>query len=124
MQSTNDKGDYPAYAGVTGMYEVHKFMGLNQYEVGYFIQQVALSAASFGAADSDVIAVASALMDLFGYQCLPPRAIVVPMKEAQSICTAQNDCMSNEHSNCSNPAYANAVLIDIILRAIHPDAMA
>lgn len=106
------------------MNEVHKFMNLNQYEVGYFIKQVALSAASFGAADADVIAVASALMDLFGYECLPPRGIVVPLKEAQSICTDQSNCMSNEHSNCSNPAYANAYLIDSILRAIHPNAMA
>ena len=35
------------------MYEVHKFMALDSNEVGYFIEQVGLSAKSFGVAEED-----------------------------------------------------------------------
>ena len=69
------------------MYEVHKFMFINQYEIGYFIQQIALAAASIGFTDKDTIAFATALMDLFGFLCLPPRGIVIPKNEPQSVCT-------------------------------------
>ena len=69
------------------MFEVHKFMQLNQYEMGYFIEQVALSAASFGVTDNDVITVAGALMQYFGYQCQPPFAFKDGMIARQSICT-------------------------------------
>ena len=76
------------YAGTNGMYEVHKFMALDAAEVGYFIQQVGLSAASFGVASSDVAAVGSALMNAFGYRCLPPASIPAFESPAlQSICT-------------------------------------
>ena len=70
------------------MYQVHKFMALDAAEVGYFIQQVGLSAASFGVSSSDVAAVGSALMGAFGYRCEPPASIPAfePAK-LQSICT-------------------------------------
>ena len=69
--------DFPTYAGDKSMYEVHKYMALDAAQVGYFITQVGLSAASFGVATADVEAVGKALMDLFGYRCAPP-AMVVP----------------------------------------------
>ena len=76
------------YAGQNGMYEVHKFMALDAAEVGYFIQQVGLSAASFGVSSSDVAAVGSALMGAFGYRCEPPASIPSFEPPAlQSICT-------------------------------------
>ena len=62
-------------------------MDLDQYEVGYFISQVGLSAASFGVANSDVAIVGNALMSYFGYKCLPPMTIVPgDGPELQSIC--------------------------------------
>ncbi|KAK0247078.1 hypothetical protein LTR01_008949 [Friedmanniomyces endolithicus] len=47
-------------------------MALDPYEIGYFITQVGLSAASFGVAQSDITDVASALFSLFSYKCEPP----------------------------------------------------
>jgi hypothetical protein len=71
-----------------GMYKVHKFMALDAAEVGYFIEQVGLSAASFGVSSSDVAAVGSALMGAFGYRCEPPASIPAFEPAAlQSICT-------------------------------------
>ena len=67
---------------------MHKFMALDAAEVGYFIQNVGLSAQSFGVASSDVAAVGSALMNAFGYRCLPPASIPAFERPAlQSICT-------------------------------------
>jgi hypothetical protein len=81
--------DFPTYAGDKSMYEVHKDMALDAVQVGYFITQVGLSAASFGVATADVEAVGKALMDLFGYRCAPP-ATVVPSQGPQlhSVCIA------------------------------------
>jgi hypothetical protein len=81
--------DFPAYAGEKSMYEVHKYMALDAFQVGYFITQVGLSAASFGVATADVEAVGKALMDLFGHKCAPP-ATVVPSQgpQLQSVCIA------------------------------------
>jgi hypothetical protein len=81
--------DFPAYAGDKSMYEVHKHMALDAFQVGYFITQVGLSAASFGVATADIEAMGMALMDLFGYKCAPP-ATVVPAQgpQLQSVCIA------------------------------------
>lgn len=71
------------------MYQVHKYMALDEAEVSYFIQQVGLSAASFGVADSDVAAVGKALTDAFGYRCAPPASIPATATPAlQAICIA------------------------------------
>lgn len=82
---------YPAYTGQGSQYSVHKYMALNVYEVTYFIQQVGLSAASFGVATADITAVGTALNNLFGYRCAPP-AVVIPSQGAQlqAICIADN----------------------------------
>ncbi|KAK1044441.1 hypothetical protein LTS16_007276 [Friedmanniomyces endolithicus] len=51
-------------------------MALDPYEIGYFITQVGLSAASFGVAQSDITDVTSALFSLFSYKCEPPVTVV------------------------------------------------
>lgn len=69
------------------MYDVHKFMKLDVNEVGYFIEQVGLSAASFGVATEDVQAIGDALNKYFGYKCSPKTKIVpTAPPEFQSIC--------------------------------------
>ena len=69
------------------MYNVHKFMDLNPYEVGYFIEQVANAGASFGVTQSDLGAVGMALENLFDVRCGQPMT-VIPSQGAQlqSIC--------------------------------------
>lgn len=67
------------------------FMALKPSQVGYFIQQVGLAAASFGVADEDVQAVGCALSSTFGYRCSPPTdPLTGPGPSSQSICTAEN----------------------------------
>ena len=75
------------YEGDPSMYNVHKYMALSNAEVGYFIQQVGLAAASFGVAEADVTAVGEALTAAFGYKCAPKAAVVATTAELQSICT-------------------------------------
>lgn len=98
---------FPAYAGSGSMYNVHKFMDLSPAEVGYFITQVGLAAASFGVATADVTAVGMALTELFDYRCAPP-TVVVPAQGAQlqSICI-QESCPLAPNSTCSS--YANNI---------------
>lgn len=82
-------------------------MDLSAEEVGYFITQVGLSAASFGVATEDVTAVGMALNKIFGYKCSPPTT-VVPSQGAQlqSICTG-DDCPLAPNATCA--AYQAAV---------------
>src|SRR5271163_1287309 len=61
--------DFPTYAGDKSMYEVHKYMALDAFQVG-------LSAASFGVAQADVEAVGMSLNNLFGYKCARPATVV------------------------------------------------
>jgi len=95
---------YPAYSGSGSMYSVHKFMDLSYAEVGWFIQQVAYSAASFGVAESDLAGVGKALGDLFDVSCAPP-TVVIPTQPAalQSICTGAN-CTMSPNATCSDYA--------------------
>jgi hypothetical protein len=51
-------------------------MVLDPYQMGYFIEQVALSAASFGVATSDIEAVGQALGSLFNYRCSPKTTVI------------------------------------------------
>ena len=80
---------FPAYAGDKSMYEVHKYMALDAFQVGYFIEQVRLSAASFGVATADVEAVGRTLQNLFGYRCAAP-VTIVPLQgpQLQAVCIA------------------------------------
>lgn len=88
-------------------------MDLSYAEVGYFITQVALSAASFGVAQSDLQIVGAALGSIFDVRCAPPTA-VIPAQGAQlqSICTdmtcplAANDSCALYQTNITEPASA------------------
>ncbi|KAH8678477.1 hypothetical protein BX600DRAFT_532401 [Xylariales sp. PMI_506] len=93
---------FDAYAGEASMYEVHKFMDLNPYELGYFIEQVALAAASFGVAEDDLSVVGAALGSLFGYRCEPPMtAIAAQGAQLQSICT-DGACPLSPNATCDS----------------------
>lgn len=91
-------------------------MNLNAHEIGYFITQVGLAAASFGVAEDDVTAVGESLGKIFGYRCAPP-AVVVPSQGAhlQSICLAE-ECPLSPNATCAaydksvEPLVANATL--------------
>jgi hypothetical protein len=69
------------------MYEVHKFMALDEKQIGWFVTNVGLSAKSFGVTDDDVATVGKALLDTFGNRCSPPVAgPQSPAPELQAIC--------------------------------------
>jgi hypothetical protein len=93
---------FDAYTGHASMYEVHKFMDLNPYEMGYFIEQVAMAAASFGVAEDDLTAVGMALNSLFNYRC-SPETTVIPAQGAQlqSICIDGACPVAMENATCS-----------------------
>ncbi|MCJ1363320.1 hypothetical protein MMC16_002427 [Acarospora aff. strigata] len=98
---------FPSYSGDSSQYRVHKFMSLDQYQVGYFIQQVGLSAASFGVATEDVNAVGMALTKLFDYKCASPTtAIPQQGPQLQAVCIADT-CPLSENATC--PAYSPVV---------------
>jgi len=94
--------DFPVYDGTSSMYEVHKFMDLSSAEVGYFISQVAASAASFGVATDDLTVVGTALNTLFNRDCSPP-TVVIPSQPAalQAICIG-TDCKLSDNATCSD----------------------
>lgn len=91
-------------------------MNLNEYELGYFITQVGLSAASFGVTPEDATAVGQALAKLFAYRCAPETVVVRSQgAHVQSICQADT-CPLSPNDTCSaypssfEPAVANATL--------------
>lgn len=93
------------YEGDTSMYSVHKYMGLSNDEVQYFIQQVGLAALSFGVTQDDATAVGKALTDAFGYRCAPPASIPASAPaELQAICI-EDDCpIAPTNATCSSYA--------------------
>lgn len=105
---------FPAYAGFGSQASVHRFMNLNSAEVGYFIQNVGLAAASFGVATDDITVVATALETIFDVRCAQPTT-VIPAQGAQlqSICEA-DDCALAPNATCAAyptqfaPAMSNA----------------
>lgn len=91
-------------------------MVLDPYQVGYFIEQVGLAAASFGVAESDITAVATALATLFDYRCAPKTAVIKAQgAQYQSICTDEM-CPLAMNSTCAaqpvmlQPLVANKTL--------------
>ena len=87
---------FPAYDGHTSMYDVHKFMYLDAFQVQYFIQQVGLSATSLGVELADVQYVGNALQSFFGYKCAPETSVLIGKpKELQSICIAVSSKVSS-----------------------------
>lgn len=107
-------GAFPAYGGYPSMYEVHKFMDLDENELGYFIQQVALSASSFGVAEADLTDVGDALNSLFGLRCSPnATAIEAQGPQLQSICIADscplaNDSVCDQYQTAVEPKNATS----------------
>ncbi|UZJ52101.1 hypothetical protein CBS101457_001421 [Exobasidium rhododendri] len=90
-----------SYQGNPSMSEVHRFMNLDKYEMAYFIEQVGLSATSFGVTTEDATAVGTALTNAFDYRCLPPTSLGGGAANAsQSICVAAN-CPLAASSNCT-----------------------
>lgn len=93
-------------------------MVLDPYQMGYFITQVALSAASFGVAESDIQAVGQALGSLFNYRCSPKTTVIKAQgPQFQSVCTDQS-CPLADNATCDaqpaqqQPLVANATLAD------------
>jgi hypothetical protein len=77
-------------------------MDLSAAEVGYFITQVAMSAASFGVAQADLTIVGTALESIFDVRCGPPTT-VIPAQGAQlnSICI-DDTCPLAVNATCSS----------------------
>ncbi|KXS22409.1 hypothetical protein M427DRAFT_40295 [Gonapodya prolifera JEL478] len=97
---------FGAYEGVTSMFEVHKFMGLNKTEMDFFITQVALAAQSFGVASADITVVGGLLNSAFNQKCLPAAPLVAGAPaELQSICIADS-CPTAANASCA--AYTSA----------------
>ncbi|KAK6595461.1 hypothetical protein H4I96_09780 [Botrytis cinerea] len=94
--------EFPGYSGSASQYNIHKFMYLSDAEVGYFIEQVALSAASFGVSSSDLTIIDSSLRQSFGSRCLPPMTIIPSQgSQLQSICT-DDSCPLAPNNTCAS----------------------
>jgi hypothetical protein len=82
------------------MYEVHKYMALSPSEIGYFIQQVALSASSFGVAESDLAVVGTALTSLFDYRCAPPTTVIMSQGPQLNAICIDSTCPLAVNATC------------------------
>jgi hypothetical protein len=96
---------FPAYAGDPDMFRVHKFMGITAEQNDYFINQVGLSAASFGVTAADVTTIYNYLDDTYNTRCAPPLTASdgVPaylIGTNPSICTADS-CPMAMDSTCA-----------------------
>lgn len=117
--------DYPAYNGEASMYELHKyvsplatsiqpslivlrFMDLSNAQISYFIEQVALSAASFGVAQSDLQIVGAALAGAFGMRCAPASTIVAAQGPQLNAICIDESCPLSPNATCA--AYASAMM--------------
>jgi hypothetical protein len=93
-------------------------MDLSAAEVGYFITQVANSAASFGVAKDDLTVVGSALNNLFGMRCSAATTVVPAQGPAlQAICIDAT-CPLAPNATCS--AYGNAIEPSIAVSSLVP----
>lgn len=102
----NSSSVFKPYSGDISMYTVHKFMKLNAAQVGYFIHQVGLSAASFGVSKEDVTTIGTALTTLFNQKCTKAVPLTPQSQpEAQSVCTA-DDCTLKD-GVCPSPLTPN-----------------
>jgi hypothetical protein len=92
-------------------------MDLSAAEFGYFVSQVAMSAASFGVAKDDLTVVGTALNSLFGMKDSAP-AVVVPSQPAalQAICVAEGcptaaNATTSGYSSVAEPSTAVSSLV-------------
>jgi hypothetical protein len=89
------------YAGITSMYEAHKFMYLSLPELSYFVSQLALAAESIGFNREDVDIITTSLLQMFGQRCSPTLDALEGQRPAkQAICTDES-----EEGKC--PVYQN-----------------
>lgn len=97
----SDTSTFKPYSGDLSMFEVHKFMKLNETQVTYFIKQVGLSALSFGVSVEDATSVGDAMSNLFLMRCSPPTALApgAPPK-LQSVCIT-DDCVLDPKGDCN-----------------------
>merc|ERR1712093_354525 len=95
---------FPSYAGFGSQAAVHRFMDLSAAEVGYFIEQVALAASSFGVSQDDIATVGKALNTIFNVRCAPPTT-VIPAQGAQlqSICQDETCPLAPEPTCAAYP---------------------
>jgi hypothetical protein len=99
--STQGMPGFAPYNGDPSMFQVHRFMRLDPFQLGFFIQQVALAGASFGVADADLEAVGMALQQLFGLRCAPPVEVVKAQgPQLQAICIVES-CPLAPEAVCS-----------------------
>ena len=97
-------------------------MDLSYAEVGYFITQVANSAASFGVAKGDLTVVGDALTSLFDVRCSAPTTVVPAQGAAlQAICI-DSTCPLAPNANCS--AYGNATEPAVAISSLVPSMSA
>jgi hypothetical protein len=97
-------------------------MDLSYAEVGYFITQVADSAASFGVANDDLTVVGNALTSLFDVRCSAPTTVVPAQGAAlQAICIDPT-CPLAPNATCS--AYGNATEPAVAISSLVPSMSA
>lgn len=93
-------GPFMTYQGMQSQSQVHRFMNLDRDQMNYFIQQVGLSAMSFGVSMEDATTVGNSLNMTFNYRCEPPMVIAQGFANvSQSICLA-GSCPEASPSNC------------------------
>ena len=94
------------------------FMNHSAAEVGFFITQVANSAAFFGVAKDDLTVVGNALNSLFGMRCSAPTTVVPSQGPTlQAICIYPTRPMV-PNANCS--AYGNATEPSVAVSILVP----
>jgi hypothetical protein len=97
-------------------------MDLSAAEVGYFITQVANSAASFGVAKDDLTIVGNALSSFFGVRCSAPVTVVKAQgPQLQAICI-DSTCPLAPNATCS--AYGNATEPSVAVSSLVPSTTA
>ncbi|KAF2085788.1 hypothetical protein K490DRAFT_21082, partial [Saccharata proteae CBS 121410] len=91
---------FSKYEGSNSQYSVHKFMDLSEAQFTYFIQQVGLSAASFGVTTDDVTAVAMSLEKAFGMKCAAATKIVPSQDAAEQAICIGDGCPTAMNASC------------------------
>jgi hypothetical protein len=62
---------FPDYEGVPDMFEVHKFMNINNTQMNFFNAQVGGAASILGVSTDDVATIGTVLDTLFNQRCIP-----------------------------------------------------
>ncbi|KAF3916126.1 hypothetical protein AA313_de0202281 [Arthrobotrys entomopaga] len=103
---------FPAYVGNPKMYEVHKYMGIGPTQLGYFIQEFGLAAASLGFNETEVRYLTSNLNSTFGQRCAPPTAVLPNTEpDLQAICL-DNPCPVAVHPVCDSYGHTDGAARD------------